>query len=59
MSEQMRCRECNRRTEHLIYKENLYKYNGERVRHCKLCGNLRTKNHTNVTERGMRHISDV
>jgi|AKVG01.1.fsa_nt_gi hypothetical protein len=53
---ELRCKDCGDRTEHLIYKQNLYKYKGERVRSCKKCGKLRTENNEYVSEREMIHL---
>jgi hypothetical protein len=59
MSKILRCQECNDRTEHRIYKQNLYKYEGERVKVCKYCGSLRTENHKKVREANLYHIKKM
>lgn len=50
------CRDCGEYTQHKPYRTNLFKYEGEKVKTCKKCGNLRTKSEDKVPEGQMIHI---
>lgn len=50
------CRECGEHTRHKPYRSNLFKYEGERVKTCRKCGNLRTNSRERFPEAEMVHI---
>jgi len=50
------CTDCGTRTPHKPFKSGLYKYNGERVKTCKKCGELRTNSEEQVREAEMIHV---
>lgn len=49
------CDGCGETTTHKPFHSNMFKYNGETVRTCKKCGDLRTGSELRIPESEIRH----